>query len=68
MLEQAAVSSRKKRDGGLLLPPKLVDLVLPAFWGGVECLSDDGLCLSDGDWLLWLLPILKREGFENFEK
>ena len=38
-----------------MVPPKAVDWVLPAFWDGVECLFDDGFCLSEGGGLLWWL-------------
>ena len=46
MLEQAAVASPKTEDGGLLLLPlKVADWVLPAFWDGVERLFDDSFCI-----------------------
>ena len=40
MLKQAAVSSAKTEDGGLLQPLKVLNWVLPVFWDrvdGVEC-------------------------------
>ena len=46
MLEQAAVSSPKTEDDGLLsLPLKAADWVLPAFWDGVERRFDDLFCI-----------------------
>ena len=57
MLEQTALSSPKTTEvgGGMLVPLKAVDWVLPAFWDGVECPFDDGFCLSEEAWMLWLV-------------
>ena len=56
MLEQAAVSRPQTDDGGLLLPLKAVDRVLPTFWDGVECPFDAVfVSLKEMGWMLWLL-------------
>ena len=55
VFEQTVWSGLKTEAGGLMVPLKTVDWVLPAFWDGVECLFDDGFFLSKGDGLLWLL-------------